>query len=261
MFRRPWRPFFAAVTFLTRVPLGDDTPEGADLSQASAFFPLVGAILWLFQGTAWYLLSPILGSIPSALLVFAIGAWVTGGLHEDGLADTADAFGGTSDRERALEIFKDSRIGTFGALALIFSVGLRVTLLAHLPRMMGAWALFVMGSLARVGLVWLMVLLPHASPDRSKSPGIWAPRAINAWVASVLGVLPLAAFAIEFDCLPFAALSIGLLVVTWIYFAWRAIRRLSGLVGDVLGATEQVSEIVILASLAAWHSMVTGIGG
>jgi adenosylcobinamide-GDP ribazoletransferase len=241
------------------MPVGDDALEGEGLSNAPAYFPLVGAVLGLFQGAAWYFLSPILGAIPSALIVFALGAWATGGLHEDGLADTADAFGGSADRDRALEIFKDPRIGVFGALALVFSVGLRVSLLAHLPRVMGAWALIMAGSLARVGIVWLMVLLPHASRERSKSPGIWAPRAINAWVASVLGAVPLLAFSIHFDCLPFAALSGGLLVVTVIYFAWRSVRRLRGIVGDVLGATEQISEIVIFASLAAWHSMITGV--
>src|ERR1700760_415860 len=133
-FRDAWRDeFLAAFTFLTRLPLGSahtDVPPPS-LADASGAFPLVGLVIGAIGGIAYAIASALaLPALAAALIAIAATALITGALHEDGLADTADGFGGGATREMKLEIMRDSRIGTFGVLALIFSIGLRAIAIA-----------------------------------------------------------------------------------------------------------------------------------
>lgn len=209
-------------------------------------FPLVGAAIGLVGGLALIAFEQMeLPPLAAGLLTVTLIAVLTGGLHEDGLADCADAFGAIADRERKFEILKDSRQGTFGVLALIFSVGVRAAILAAVPAIDGCWMLIGACALSR-GAVPLVMAASH--PARSDGvaassgtpegqTGLWSLGLCVAIAFLALGGQALAALA-------YAALAAGLVVFT-------ARRQIGGYTGDVLGAVVQCVEIaVLIAGLA-----------
>src|SRR5579875_2043895 len=135
-FRDNWRDeFLAACRFLTRLPLGGARGEAVPpiLADTVWAFPLVGLVVGLIGGIAYAIASALaLPALAAALIAIAATVLVTGGLHEDGLADTADGFGGGATREDKLAIMRDSRTGAYGVLALIFSLGLRTVAVADI---------------------------------------------------------------------------------------------------------------------------------
>ncbi len=123
----------AAFQFLTRLPLSRVAYMPDALARATKYFPLVVLAVGAADAGLYHLLSARLPIAVIALVIVLFSILVTGGLHEDGLADAADAFGGGWNRQQVLAIMKDSRIGSYGALALVFSVGGRVLLLTYIP--------------------------------------------------------------------------------------------------------------------------------
>jgi adenosylcobinamide-GDP ribazoletransferase len=245
----PLRGARAAFAFLTRLPVGGHPYASGEWAWAPAHFPLVGLVLGGVLAAFHRLLWPV-GSLADAALVVGASLLLTGALHEDGLADTSDALGGATDRQRVLEILKDSRVGAFGACALVVSIVGRIVLLGQLGRS-AAWALPLVGCAARVGPVWQMVTLSHVSPGTAKSREMLAatfPQAISAsaWGAAAGAV----AVVMRWVSAPrMAALGAALALVT-LLSAWRYARRLGGITGDFLGATEQLCELAGYAVLA-----------
>jgi adenosylcobinamide-GDP ribazoletransferase len=188
--------------------------------------------------------------IPPALAAgLALGATLltTGCLHEDGLADMADGFGGGRDRARKLEIMGDSRLGTYGACALMISLLLRWTALAGMVSPAAvASALIATHVTARAALPGFMRFVPPARFD-GLSARAGQPALRSAVIAVLLGVLALAAG------LGLAAAMVGVVVATCtgLIMAWLAMRQIGGQTGDVLGALEQIIEIVILLTAVA----------
>jgi adenosylcobinamide-GDP ribazoletransferase len=242
----------AAFVFLTRIPVGGAPYAAADWAWAPAYFPLVGGLVGAALAALHLALRP-LGPLADASLVLAASMMLTGALHEDGLADSSDALGGGSTRERVLEILKDSRIGTYGACALLVSFVARAALLVQLGRGAG-WALVLVGCAARVGPVWQMATIRYVSSTGAKSRALAAaglPQALTAtaWMTAA------AACALRFSelhVMRLIALSIACAAVTTLT-SWRYIRRVGGITGDFLGATEQLCEIAGYAVLA-WGS-------
>jgi adenosylcobinamide-GDP ribazoletransferase len=245
----PLRGARAAFAFLTRIPVGGHPYAEAEWTWAPAHFPLVGLVLGGVLAAAHRLLWP-LGSLADAALVVGASLLLTGALHEDGLADTSDALGGADDRPRVLEILKDSRVGTYGACALLVSVVGRVALLAQLGRS-AVWALPLVGCAARLGPVWQMVALPYVSGARAKSRHMVRATVAQALVASAwLSAAAAASLALHLlSGLRLAAMAAALAAVTFVT-AWRYARRLGGVTGDFLGATEQLCELAGYAVLA-----------
>lgn len=248
---RPERSLRAAFAVLTRVPVGGHPYTPKEWEWAPASFPVVGGVLGVLLAALHRLLWP-LGSLPDAVLVIGASVLLTGALHEDGLADTADALGGATDRDRILEILKDSRIGSFGACALIVSVTGRIALLDRLGPA-AAWALPLAGCAARVTPVWQMAFLPYASKLGAKSTHLVGTRASQAVVAAVwfvalslLGVLLHGPGAFRVLSLTVAVAATGLMTGALYQ------RRLGGFTGDFLGATEQIGELAAYAALA-WN--------
>lgn len=237
-----------AVVFLTRLPLPlrCAPPEGAH-ARAMAWFPVVGALIGL-AGAAVHGLA-LAGNLPPAVAaLLALGAtiWITGALHEDGLADVADGLGGGRDRDRKLEIMRDSRVGTYGVLALLLSVGLRAAALAT-PG--DPWAvatgLAAAAALSR-GLVPMVPLcLAPARRDGLAAGHGRPPRGVA--IAAVLLGVAIAGLMLGWAALP--ATTGALLAVGAI--AWLAARQIQGYTGDVLGAAQQASECAILLVVVA----------
>lgn len=230
-----------SVAFLTRLPIRLEAP--LPLAAAVPGFPLVGALV---GGIAAMVLSVALWvgipPLPAALLAIGASVVATGALHEDGLADSADGLFSGKPRERVLEIMRDSRIGTFGALALVLSVGLRAGSLASLAD--GAAALVAVHALSRGWLPWLMW---QDAPARSDGLAAVAgkPEQANVFWAAGFG-LAIAAIAIG----PLAALlAAAVAAAAALVIAALARKRLGGYTGDTLGAAEQVAEIGALLVL------------
>lgn len=241
-----------ALALLTRLPVGAPAalPSAAEpmpYARASRCYPLAGALVGLIAAVV--LLAAYRVGLPPilcALLAVATLVLVTGALHEDGLADLADGFGGGRDRTAKLAIMRDSRIGSYGVLALIFSVALRSVSLAAVGQPWQAVAALIAAqSLSRGGLAAIMALLPTARPGglaaRVGRPGGGA--ALTAiLLAGVLALLLLDWMAALWTLL--ACLSIQAAV------AVLARRQIGGYTGDVLGAAQQLGEIAVLLVLA-----------
>jgi adenosylcobinamide-GDP ribazoletransferase len=244
----------AAFAFLTRLPVGGFPYSADELRWSSAHFPLVGALLGGALATVMMLCARA-GPLAAAALAVSIGVLLTGALHEDGLADSADALGGASDRERLFVILRDSRIGSFGAAALCMVLVLRVALLAALGSAAPV-ALVLTHSLARLPPVWMMALLPSVSPEGAKSAAVARASGLqvavaSGWVALLFG----GAFAGRFLEGSALATLLAVAAVTAATCASRFVRRAGGLTGDFLGATEQVLECALLLTLALWRGV------
>ncbi len=236
--------FSTAIHFLTRLPLPRHAPAGGQaIGQSVWAFPLAGVVVGLI-GALVYALANKLGlpPWPAAALAVAATLGVTGCLHEDGLADTADGFGGGDTTERKLDIMRDSRIGTYGVCALGLSLLLRTGALASLaePGLVAA-ALIAAHAAARATMPVVMFLVPPARRD-GLSYAAGQPSVERVAVAAVLGVLILGL------CLGplLAIVAIVVLAITAALMAGLSERQIGGQTGDVLGAIEQISEIVIL---------------
>ncbi len=246
--------FAAAVMFLTRIPIGWRGEWPADLDQrALAWFPIVGALIGGVGGALYWAAASV-GLPPWLAALAAVGglAWLTGALHEDGLADVADGFGGGRDKARKLEIMKDSRVGTYGALALLLAVTAKIGALASLadPRTV-ALALIGAHAFSRGVLPALKAALPDARTDGvSATQG--RPNSARAVVAAVIG-LTLGATALGEIAMPaFSPLVVVLVsLLPVLLLARMARRQIGGITGDVLGAAQQLAEIGFLLALVA----------
>lgn len=237
----------ASLAFCTRLPLARTTPEKA-IAKAAWALPLAGLVVGLI-GALVYALSHRLGlpAWPAAALTVAATLVVTGALHEDGLADTADGFGGGNTRQQKLDIMRDSRIGTFGACALAISLLLRWSTIADIaePRFV-ALALISANVAARACLPAFMHLVPPARSD-GLSSGAGPPPGSSVVAAVLLGTL----------CLLFSfgltgsVVALLMLVLIGFLLARLASQQFGGQTGDVLGALEQVAEVAILLIAAS----------
>ena len=231
-----------AFAFLTRIPF--QHKERIDLHRAARWFPLVGAVVGLISGAVFYGLSHLIPPLPSAVLALSIATLICGGFHQDGLADVADGVVGGWDPEQRLVILKDSRHGTYGVLALVLQYALQISFLASLKPIWGFVALVVAHSLARVVPVFLMAA--KAAPSSigmgaKYSSGIGISDFVIAGVVALL-VLIASLGAIGLILIPILIIA-NFLFMSYIY------KKIGGLVGDVLGASEQISETLILLTV------------
>jgi adenosylcobinamide-GDP ribazoletransferase len=234
--------------FSTRFPLAHTTPiAGADIARASWALPVIGVLIGLLGALVYWISFRLnLAALVAATLAVSATVALTGGLHEDGLADTCDGFGG-STRERKLEIMRDSRIGTFGACALALSLLLRVGALASLggptPVALGLIAAHA-GGRAMVPL--FLRLVPPARPD-GLAADAGRPPPMSVALAGLLGlILLLWCFGTGR-----AAVALLLLLAVVLFMRWLGLRQIGGQTGDTAGALEQVGEIVVLLVAAA----------
>ncbi len=238
-----------ALQFLTRLPVGAPARSPPDALAASApMFPLVGALIGaagglVFALATWLGLPPML----AALLAVAAQILLTGGLHEDGLADVADGFGGGRTRADKLRILRDSRLGSFGALALLLTVLARIAALAALANPpLVATVLIAAASASRATLPAIMAGLPPAR-NEGLAHGAGRPHPLRALAGLVIATL--AALAL----LPPVMAAAGLIgaAAGALLIGNLARRQIGGQTGDVLGAAQQLAEIgFLLAALA-----------
>jgi len=230
-----------SLAFLTRLPIRVEMP--LPLAAASRGFPLAGALIGGIAAAALALASWLgIPALPAALLAIGTGIAATGALHEDGLADSADGLFSSASRGRVLEIMRDSRIGTFGALALILSLGLRASALSVLVD--GAAALVAVHAMSRAWLPWLM---RNGSLARADGLAVAAGKPEGDAVLWAVGLgLVVAMIAIGIGP---ALLAAAVSAACALGVAALARQRLGGYTGDTLGAAEQAAEIGALLAL------------
>jgi adenosylcobinamide-GDP ribazoletransferase len=242
-----------AIRFLTVVPTphSDSTPAPDWLARAMKYFPLVGAGIGFASAIVFVVACQFWSPLIAAILAVSTSIAITSALHEDGLADTVDAFGGGWTVERRLAIMKDSRIGTYGALALGLGCALRIAALASLPLWAGAAALIAMHAAARAMPAFVMNRLTYAG-DTSAMKVSYAEAPVRSNEVTFLLITALLA-AIPLALISFKSVVIGLLLgaLFGALLARWAKRLIGGYTGDVLGAIEQVFEIGFLLGVAA----------
>ena len=212
-------------------------------SDAAWAYPIAGALIGLVAA----MIGGLAGSMPinvQAAIIVTTLIIATGAMHEDGLADSVDGLWGGWDRQRRLEIMKDSRIGAYGVLALILSVLIRWSALAALLSAgMPLYALIGIAALSRVPMVALMTWLPNARND-GLSAQVGAPPATALWLALAVGLI------VGVATLGLTTIALMICMgITCLIWALIAKQKIGGQTGDILGATQQISEITILLTL------------
>jgi adenosylcobinamide-GDP ribazoletransferase len=243
--------FRHAVRLLTIVPLPSEKSFEPDwLPRAAKYFPLVGLLIGALLAAVLLAASQAWSGLLPALLAVTAGVLLTGAFHEDGLADAADSLGGRTP-ERRLAIMQDSRIGSYGTLALIASFALRVAALAALPPWLAAAALIAAHAGARCAGVLLINTVPYVADRVGKIVQSDDPlrrhEVALACAFALAGFAPLLAMAWP------AGVTAALAgVVVAVIVARLAMRLLGGYTGDVAGAIEQLFEVAVLLAVAAW---------
>jgi adenosylcobinamide-GDP ribazoletransferase len=233
--------FLVAIQFLTRLPVPRVRFDPDSLARAAKFFPVVGLIIGLGASVLQRIAAPHLSHPLVALLVLTFLILITSGLHEDGLADTADGFGGGWNREQVLTILRDSRIGSFGALALVVSVLARFLLLSTLP--VNRFTAFIVS--AHVLCRWTTLPLSYFLAPAREGDGQGARIAQKISLASLLlGTLLSLAIVFYFMRIEFWIPVFVALVITALSGLYYS-RRIGGVTGDCFGATNQLTEIAI----------------
>jgi adenosylcobinamide-GDP ribazoletransferase len=244
------RLYFVALQFLTRVPVPrwvGFEPEW--LNQSARHFPGVGLCVGLVSAAVLLLGHALFGPAVAVGLAMAASVLLTGGFHEDGLADTCDALGGAVGRERALAIMKDSRIGAYGAIGLVLMLGLKAATLTALPLAEAVPALVLAHTASRAAPVALILWLPYVGDlEHAKAKPMAQRVAASSVVVGMLWVALVAASVLWLRPAHAAPLLVGLLlaIACTVSCARWLRRRLGGYTGDALGATQQVTELLIL---------------
>lgn len=248
---RPWDQFATAATFLTRLPVPARPAKDADehaarLHASVGWFPLVGAVVGAACAGTFWLAGQVFPPLVAAVLAAAVGALVTGAFHEDGLADTVDGLWGGWSQERRLEIMRDSRIGTYGTLAVVLSSLLLVTTLASLPMAYAGRGLVVAHLVSRFVVLPVLALVPPARDD-GHGASVARPPTAASWLVAALTVVVVGAGLLGW----WSAVVLVAALLTAAGVSVVARRKVGGVTGDVLGAANHLAMLVGLLVVLA----------
>ena len=247
----------AAISFLTRVPVPGAAEFGAlDVGRATLFFPLVGAAIGVaaavllnlmglrLEETGLTLGAPWFPSTLTAILIVAFSAWLTGAIHLDGLADTADGLGGGKTREARLRIMRDPTVGSFGAVALILLIAIKVSALSTLITKGVAMPFLILApALGRWASVALGKFLPYATEERG-GLGVAVTRHVG-WMELVGATAIAGILTVLVGGIAGAAAWLAVAVLTLLTARWFR-SRIGGITGDTMGANTELSEAAVL---------------
>jgi len=237
------RDFLQALSFLTILPFGKSFPsEEKRWARSMAFYPLVGLVIGLLLSLGYYLLSLFLPKTIVLWLTIGLLALLTGGLHLDGFADTIDGLASRGNREKILEVMRDSRIGAFGVMSLIFLIGAKYLALDQIPHHSIPYSLILMAVMGRNA----MVLVCYRSPYARLGEGLARPFAENLTVREM--ILSIASsFGIGLLLMGFKGVLVfsGTCLFSLGYHLFF-IKKLGGVTGDILGAANELTEILCL---------------
>jgi adenosylcobinamide-GDP ribazoletransferase len=261
--KRETRAFLTAMQYFTRLPAPTWIGHApGQLNQSARYFAAVGILVGCAGAATCFAAALAFTPAIAVLLSTVATAWMTGAFHEDGLADTFDGLGGSAERERALTIMKDSRLGTFGAVALLLVLALKVASLSSLPVTVACAALIAVHPLSRWCALLIIRCMPYArDADQSRAkPVVDQMQTSQLMIGSCFGIIPLIVVsACSIDTRSQALLCVGTtlaaaLAATAFLARWFK-RRVGGYTGDMLGATQQLTEVVCyLCWVSLWKS-------
>ena len=248
--KQEWVLFLLALQFMTRLPVPGDLPFDDDrLFKAARYYPLVGLVVGGIGGLVLYLSALVLPMSAAVILSVIATVYVTGAFHEDGLADTADGLGGGGTKERALEIMRDSRVGSYGAVSLVLALGLKAALLSGVTPGFAVLLLLSGHAVSRFSAVQVMATTEYARVEGAKfaAPSISRETYRIALLQSA-GVLFVLGIGWGWLLALTGALAVAAVTV---FMRARLKARLGGYTGDTMGAVQQVSELAFYAGVLA----------
>ena len=232
-----------SLSFLTRLPVRSEELTSAELARAIPWFPVAGVVIGGTVAAVFWVAAQGLPATLAAVPAILTGAAITGGFHEDGLGDTFDALGGGWSTEQMLSIMKDSRQGTFGVLAIVGSVLVRVIALGALPTIVGVWTLVVAHALARGAVIGVMVV---STPVATSGLGASYARELRRPVAAASALVATLGAVVVWGANGLVVIGVVLVVVgrfmIWVH------RKIGGYTGDILGAAEQFGEMAVMVT-------------
>ncbi len=239
--------FLIAVMFLTRLPVSRFVKYDPEhLSKSTVYFPLVGAIVGSIGALTLWIASLKFSSMFSVLISIAATILLTGAFHEDGLADSADGFGGGYTKERILEIMKDSRIGTYGAIALWLFLTAKLLLLAEIfkqDNLLTLSTIVVAHLLGRYSSLPLIFTLDYARSEATSSKPFAEKASAKRLLIASFYTLGLSMLLLEWRAVWAIGAMLVITLLSGVYFK----KRISGITGDTLGAANQLSELCVYA--------------
>jgi adenosylcobinamide-GDP ribazoletransferase len=235
-----------AISFLTILPVAIESASQADVAASMAWFPLVGLLIGIAYALEDRALTFLFGqALRSAVVVLSMTV-LSGAIHLDGLADTADALGAGRDRTRALEILRDSRIGTFGAGAIFFALGLKVLALAGISGRPRLAALILAPMLARWALVAVSYKIDYLRPSGAGSSMLGRESQRNLTIASITAIIAIIPFFARAVLVAYAIAVLATIAMRSFYRRW-----LEGITGDLIGACGEIVEVLALILIAS----------
>jgi len=262
---REWRSFLLAVGFFTRIPVPELANfQEAELNHSAKYFPLVGIVVGMAGAGTYLLAAKIFPGNIAVLLSMVATIYLTGAFHEDGLADSVDGLGGGWDSERILTIMQDSRLGTYGALALFLMIFAKFQALSAIPIQFLPYVLIVAHALSRLCAVYVMATLNYVRASGKAKPLATKVSAKDLVVATLFGLSPLALlfwyfslFAVDTrDLLKLVLACLVPLCLVWFWWRNKIRRWLGGYTGDCLGAMQQMTELAFYFGFLAYLGFV-----
>lgn len=241
--------FKLAVSFLTRIPVSVTDYSDNKLNQATGYFPLVGALIGLCLLSVFYLVSLILPMALAITFLLIAGFLLTGGFHEDGLADVADGFGGAFEKTKKLTIMKDSRLGTYGSLALISLFAIKYQALSLAPNL--TLSLVIGHTLSRVFATLIIgqcAYVTDADSSKVKPVAQNLPSDAILRIAVTTFLLCLALLFTQLSLLNILVILVSCFILQRVLIAWFK-QQINGYTGDCLGAAQQIIEVFIYCLL------------
>ena len=246
LIRNQYELFLIAVGFLTRIPIPKKTDFSEQkLNHASRYFPAVGWLVGIFTAGLFSTFEIAFSKTIAVIFSLLFAILLTGAFHEDGLIDTADGLGGGWSKDQKLEIMKDSRIGTYGAIAILFSLSLRLIFLTEIDNTFLAF--LIAHPLSRSTATGFLYFSPYVRSDNTSKakPLAQKQNKMDFLVSQTTGISTLILINSH------ALLLLGSLIAFGILWGWFLKKQLGGFTGDTLGATQQLSEILIYIIISA----------
>lgn len=248
--RQPLTGFCTALQFLTRLPVPARTDfRQDDLAKSALFFPLIGLLIGAGGLAVHFVAARHVSPSVSTVLILIYLILITGALHEDALADAADAFGGGWSKDQVLTIMRDSRIGSYGAIAISLSLLARFILLTEIPPERFAGCFVAAQVLSRWTALPLSFFLPSARTDSGQGRLVAGQVSRLSLLAGTLLAAAIAIAALEYKILWALLTTLVVTAATGLYYRWR----IDGITGDCLGATIQLAEIAVYLTGVPLH--------
>lgn len=261
MLAKELRYFLLALGFFTRIPTPhyDDFQED-ELNHTAKYFPLIGVLVGLI-GAISFVLAQWVFPQPIAVLVSMVTTiYLTGAFHEDGLADSADGIGGGWGREQILTIMQDSRIGTYGAAALLGILLIKFETLSYLPMIFVPLLLIAGHALSRLCAVWMMAMMTYAKPSGKAKPLATKITMPHLLIANLFGLLPWVGLLVLMLIshhpiqlmIKFVIMTLLPVFLVWVWWRAKLLKNIQGYTGDTLGATQQITELAFYMGALVW---------